>query len=58
MAHLIETMAYVNATPWHGLGEKLEPKQPLEVWAEKAGLNFEILDSPVHYQTAGKEFQN
>lgn len=52
MAHLIETMAYVNATPWHGLGEKLEPKQPLEVWAEKAGLNFEILDSPVHYQTA------
>ena len=23
MAHLIETMAYVNETPWHGLGNQL-----------------------------------
>jgi hypothetical protein len=31
MAHLIEQMAYVGATPWHGLGSRISPKQPLEV---------------------------
>jgi hypothetical protein len=31
MAHLVETMAYVNETPWHGLGNQLTEKKPLEV---------------------------
>ena len=31
MAHLIETMAYKGQTPWHGLGNPLTDKQPLEV---------------------------
>jgi phage/plasmid-like protein (TIGR03299 family) len=35
--HLVQTMAYVNQEPWHGLGNKLAPKQPLEVWARAAG---------------------
>jgi hypothetical protein len=37
MAHAIENMAYVGETPWHQLGNVLPPKQPIEVWAEKAG---------------------
>ncbi|PUA19503.1 DUF932 domain-containing protein [Glaciimonas sp. PCH181] len=51
MAHLVEQMAYVNATPWHGLGNRLTAKQPLEVWAEQAGMAFNILETPVRYMS-------
>ena len=51
MAHLIEKMAYVGATPWHRLGNQLPPKQPIEVWAEKAGMDWTICDTPVRYLT-------
>ena len=50
MAHLIEQMAYVGATPWHGLGNRLTEKQPLEVWQREAGMNWQIQDSPVHFK--------
>ncbi|MBO0494515.1 DUF932 domain-containing protein [Pseudomonas sp. Marseille-Q1929] len=55
MTHLIEQMAYVGATPWHGLGSRLTEKQPLEVWQREAGMNWQIQDSPVHFKadTAG-----
>ncbi len=50
MAHLIEKMAYVGATPWHGLGSQLTQKQPLEVWQNEAGMNWLIQESPVHFK--------
>lgn len=50
MAHLIEKMAYVGATPWHGLGSRLTEKQPLEVWQREAGMNWQIQDSLVHFK--------
>lgn len=49
MAHLIEQMAYVGATPWHGLGNPLSPKQPLEVWQKEAGMDWEIKESEVRF---------
>lgn len=49
MAHHIEQMAYVGQTPWHGLGNELSDKQPIEVWAEQAGMNWTIQESPVQY---------
>ena len=51
MAHLVEQMAYVGDTPWHGLGNQLSPKQPLEVWRREAGMDWDILESPVHFKS-------
>lgn len=50
MAHLVEQMAYVGATPWHGLGSHLSPKQPLEIWQREAGMDWLIQESPVHFK--------
>jgi len=51
MAHLVETMAYVAETPWHGIGSQLAAKQSIEVWQEQSGINFEINEAPVRYMT-------
>lgn len=51
MAHLIDSMAFTGQTPWHGLGNQLTPRQPIEVWARQAGMNWTIEASPVHYLT-------
>jgi phage/plasmid-like protein (TIGR03299 family) len=42
-------MAYVNETPWHGLGNSLAPNQPIEVWAKQAGMDFTIESADVRY---------
>jgi hypothetical protein len=50
MVHLVEQRAYVGATPWHGLGNRLTQKQPLEVWQREAGMNGQIQESPGHFK--------
>ncbi len=52
--HSVETMAYANETPWHGLGNKLPPGQPIEVWADRAGMDWRIEESPVRYVASGE----
>lgn len=52
MSHLVESMAYVGEMPWHELGNPLERGQPLDVWAEQSGLNWEIKQSPVLFDTS------
>ena len=47
--HLVESMAYVNEKPWHGLGERLAPDQSIEVWKQSAGMNWAIEESDVRY---------
>ena len=49
MAHAIEKMAYVGETPWHQLGSELPPKQPIEVWAKKAGMDWTLRETPVRF---------
>ncbi|GGA14383.1 DUF932 domain-containing protein [Dyella caseinilytica] len=53
--HLVQSMAYVGEQPWHGLGTRLVPDQPLEVWAQQAGMNWQIETADVHY-IAGHPF--
>ncbi|HDR9052958.1 TPA: DUF932 domain-containing protein [Burkholderia vietnamiensis] len=51
--HLVQTMPYVGAEPWHGLGNKLAPKQPLEVWRRAAGMDWRIEEAEVRFVAAG-----
>lgn len=53
MAHLLEQMAYVGPTPWHGLGNQLDTNQSIEVWAKQAGMDWQIREAPVSF-TAGR----
>jgi len=58
MAHLVESMAYVGDTPWHGLGNELSPNQPLEVWAHEAGLDWRIESSDVSFMAQNNQGHN
>ena len=54
MAHLVEQMAYVGRTPWHGLGNQLAARQPLDVWMDQAGLAWSIKETPVRFINSDK----
>ena len=57
MAHELvnaSDMAYVGATPWHGLGNQLPENQPIEVWQQAAGMDFEIKQTDVLFNAAAE----
>lgn len=62
MAHLIDTttgkaaIAYVGETPWHGLGQKMQPGMTIAEWREAAGLGYEVLSAAVQYQLDDKDY--
>ncbi|WP_120430496.1 DUF932 domain-containing protein [Acinetobacter baylyi] len=58
MAHQLEQMAYVGDTPWHGLGQQLTPNQPVEVWAQQAGMDWRIESSNVSYMAKNDKEQS
>ena len=58
MAHQLEHMAYVGKTPWHGLGNQLSQNQPIEVWAQQAGMDWRIESSDVSYMAQNHRGQN
>ena len=55
MAHEVQTMAYVGDTPWHGLGHRLSPKQPIAVWQRQAGMDWSIRETDVLFSISGNE---
>ncbi|WP_087548347.1 DUF932 domain-containing protein [Acinetobacter sp. WCHA39] len=58
MAHQLEQMAYVGETPWHGLGNSLTQNQPIEVWAQQAGMDWRIESSDVSYMAQNEKGQS
>ncbi|AFL72629.1 DUF932 domain-containing protein [Thiocystis violascens] len=51
MFPLVETMADTGQAPWHRLGQALPPKQPIEIWARQAGMDWSIREAPVCFMT-------
>lgn len=49
MAHLIETMAYANEVPWHGLGNNIDADSTIEEWQRQAGLDWTVSKRPVQF---------
>jgi phage/plasmid-like protein (TIGR03299 family) len=47
MAHQVETMAWTNEMPWHGLGVRVDKFNSVEHLITAAGLNWEINLAPV-----------
>lgn len=47
--HLVSSMAYAGQQPWHGLGNQLARNQPIDIWAERAGMNWQIESSEVRF---------
>ena len=58
MAHQVETMAFLGQTPWHGLGNQLSQNQPIEIWAQQAGMDWRIESSNVSYMAKNERGQN
>nr|WP_239504913.1 DUF932 domain-containing protein [Stenotrophomonas maltophilia] len=48
---MVEMMAYAGERPWHGLGNRLAPQQPIEVWKRQAGMDWKIEEAEVRYVT-------
>ena len=48
----------MGETPWHGLGNQLSPHQPIEVWAEQAGMDWRIESSDVSYMAQNERGQS
>lgn len=48
MAHEIETMAFANAVPWHGLGNRVDPTVSVDDMLVAAGLDWEVKLRPLY----------
>ena len=52
MSAYVETMAYRGETPWHGLGEKVTGEMSLDGWLDAAGLDWQIVPTPINVDGA------
>lgn len=52
MSHMVESMAFVQEEPWHGLGNRLSVGQPIEVWQTEAGMDWTIEQTPALFNVA------
>jgi phage/plasmid-like protein (TIGR03299 family) len=50
MSHAVETMAYANEVPWHGLGNNVDPKVSIEEMLVAAGIDWDVRMHPLFAQ--------
>lgn len=55
MAHQVETMAYANETPWHGLGTQVSDCLTPEEILKEAKLDWSISKTPIFAETPDKK---
>jgi len=55
MAHEIETMAFANAVPWHGLGNRIDPNCSVDEMIVAAGLDWKVRQLPLFAQAEDGE---
>lgn len=55
MAHLVETMAYAGATPWHGLGVPVLPDLTPSQMLTEAGLDWTVDKVPAYVDYDGRK---
>jgi phage/plasmid-like protein (TIGR03299 family) len=42
--------AFAGETPWHGLGQEINPDATIEEWQVNAGMDWEVVSAPVRYE--------
>ncbi len=48
-------IAFVGETPWHGLGQEINPDATIEEWQVQAGMDWTIESAPVQFFGAGDD---
>lgn len=51
MSHEVETMAFANEVPWHGLGNRIDASATVDEMLEASGLNWEVRRMPIFTET-------
>ena len=58
MAHMIETTAWTNEKPWHGIGTEVPQNVSTDEMMKAAQLDWQVNKQPLYYRTGkGKEEQ-
>jgi phage/plasmid-like protein (TIGR03299 family) len=55
MSHEVETMAFANEVPWHGLGNRVDPSCTVDEMLVQAGLNWTVNLHPIYAEVNGKK---
>jgi phage/plasmid-like protein (TIGR03299 family) len=55
MSHEVETMAFANEVPWHGLGNRVDPSVSVDEMLVAAGLDWNVGLHPIYAEVNGKK---
>lgn len=55
MAHMVETMAYAGAVPWHGLGKPVPADLSTDQMLDAANLNWQVEKRTLYYMVDNKK---